>query len=223
MEGHLTGTNQATSSCQKDTRFEDYFLSLQELDTDLYMAAKSWKTSGARGTYGGLIIGQALIAASRTVSDALNLHSMHSYFLRAGDPKRPTIYRVLRTRDGSSFSSRTVSAIQNGRPILTLQASFHNEGAEAPSLLEYQPVMPTTEHHKDLLNVGELLDQLMASENLTSKQKAAAERFHKFDLPIHVKPVNPAVYMRLAPNPDHTMLSWVKVPGDLGNFSLSLN
>jgi len=67
---------------------------------------------------------QALIAAGRTVEDR-TVHSLHAYFLRPGDPKIPIIYQVERPRDGRSFSTRRVTAIQHGRPIFTLSASFH--------------------------------------------------------------------------------------------------
>jgi acyl-CoA thioesterase II len=76
--------------------------------------------------FGGQVAGQALVAASRTVDERDRLvHSLHAYFLRPGDPKVPIVYEVDRIRDGTSFSTRRVVAIQHGRPIFNLQASFH--------------------------------------------------------------------------------------------------
>ena len=76
--------------------------------------------------FGGQVAGQALIAASRTVDERDRLvHSLHAYFLRPGDPKVPIVYEVDRIRDGKSFSTRRVVAIQHGRAIFNLQASFH--------------------------------------------------------------------------------------------------
>ncbi len=80
--------------------------------------------------FGGQVAGQALVAASRTVSDDTdeprrNVHSLHAYFLRPGVPKVPVLYEVDRIRDGRSFTTRRVVAIQNGRPIFQLAASFH--------------------------------------------------------------------------------------------------
>ncbi|MEZ4333852.1 MAG: acyl-CoA thioesterase II [Myxococcota bacterium] len=87
--------------------------------------------------FGGLVAGQALIAAGRTVDDRA-VHSLHAYFLRPGDPTIPILYQVERTRDGRSFSTRRVTAIQNDRAIFTLSASFHAE----ESTFEHQRAMP---------------------------------------------------------------------------------
>ncbi len=84
--------------------------------------------------FGGQVAGQALIAASRTVDEpGRHVHSLHAYFLRPGDPKRPILYEVDRIRDGRSFSTRRVVAIQHGKAIFNLQASFHDEEPGGPS------------------------------------------------------------------------------------------
>ena len=81
--------------------------------------------------FGGQVLGQALVAAYRTVENRV-CHSLHAYFLRAGDPKVPILYEVDRSRDGASFTSRRVVAIQHGQQIFTLAASFQvpEEGFE---------------------------------------------------------------------------------------------
>ena len=76
--------------------------------------------------FGGQVAGQALVAAGRTVENG-DVHSLHAYFLRPGDPKIPIVYDVDRIRDGRSFTTRRVVAIQHGRPIFNLAASFHVE------------------------------------------------------------------------------------------------
>lgn len=75
--------------------------------------------------FGGQVAGQALVAAARTVDDDRHVHSLHAYFLRPGDPSVPILYEVDRIRDGRSFTTRRVVAIQHGRAIFNLQASFH--------------------------------------------------------------------------------------------------
>jgi acyl-CoA thioesterase-2 len=75
--------------------------------------------------FGGQVAGQALVAAVRTVDDDRPVHSLHAYFLRPGDPTVPVLYEVDRIRDGRSFTTRRVVAIQHGRPIFNLSASFH--------------------------------------------------------------------------------------------------
>ena len=78
--------------------------------------------------YGGQVAGQALVAAARTIDESGRLvHSLHAYFLRPGDPTVPILYEVDRIRDGRSFSTRRVVAIQHGRAIFNLQASFHDD------------------------------------------------------------------------------------------------
>jgi len=75
--------------------------------------------------FGGQVAGQALVAAARTVEPDRHVHSLHAYFLRPGDPAVPILYEVDRIRDGRSFTTRRVVAIQHGRPIFNLSASFH--------------------------------------------------------------------------------------------------
>ncbi len=87
--------------------------------------------------FGGQVAGQALVAAARTVEEPGRLvHSLHAYFLRPGDPKVPIVYEVDRIRDGKSFSTRRVVAIQHGRAIFNLQASFHDQ---EPGLDHHNP------------------------------------------------------------------------------------
>jgi acyl-CoA thioesterase-2 len=89
--------------------------------------------------FGGQVAGQALVAATRTVDDPLRaVHSLHAYFLRPGDPAVPILYEVDRIRDGRSFATRRVVAIQHGQAIFNLQASFHSD-EKGPS---HQLVMP---------------------------------------------------------------------------------
>ena len=88
--------------------------------------------------FGGQVAGQALVAATRTVETGRHVHSLHAYFLRPGDPTVPILYEVDRIRDGKSFSTRRVVAIQHGRAIFNLQASFH---VHEPGL-DHQVAMP---------------------------------------------------------------------------------
>jgi acyl-CoA thioesterase II len=90
--------------------------------------------------FGGQVAGQALVAAGRTVPEDRPVHSLHSYFIRPGDPAIPIVYAVDRVRDGRSFTTRRVVAIQHGRPIFTLSASFQlrQDG------IDHQVAMPDT-------------------------------------------------------------------------------
>ncbi len=102
---------------------------LEQLEDNLFRGTS--RDIGTNRVFGGQVLAQALIAASRTVEDRL-VHSLHAYFLRAGDHEAPIVYNVDRSRDGRSFTARRVVAIQHGRPIFTLAASFQleQEGVE---------------------------------------------------------------------------------------------
>ncbi|MCU4186363.1 thioesterase family protein [Acidiferrimicrobium sp. IK] len=99
-------------------------LDIEEIDRDLYRGQNPWPTA-RRFLYGGHVAAQAVQAASRTVEPGRLPHSLHGYFLRPGQIDKPTILRVERDRDGGSFSSRHVVALQDGEVILSLTVSFH--------------------------------------------------------------------------------------------------
>ena len=99
-------------------------------------------------TFGGQVAAQALMAAGRTVHHG-RVHSLHSYFLRPGDSSAPTLYEVDRIRDGRSFTTRRVVAIQHGRAIYNMQASFHDD----EDSLEHQIVMPEVPAPEDIAPV----------------------------------------------------------------------
>ncbi|APE42536.1 acyl-CoA thioesterase II [Sulfitobacter alexandrii] len=111
-------------------------LDIEQLEVDLFRGIGSGGETTTR-IFGGHVIAQALMAAYRTVPDRL-CHSLHAYFIRPGDPSIPVIYQVDRARDGGSFTTRRVVAIQHGKQIFNLSASFH----VAEEGWEYQHPMP---------------------------------------------------------------------------------
>ena len=121
-------------------------LSLERLEDDLFRGSS--RNIGTKQVYGGQVLGQALKAAQYTVEDR-HVHSLHAYFLRKGNYEHPIIYRVENNRDGKSFSSRRVTAIQHGRPIFILSASFQilEKG------LEYQEQMPVVPKPDKLVDI----------------------------------------------------------------------
>ena len=106
--------------------------------------------------FGGQVAGQALVAAGRTVDPSRHVHSLHAYFLRPGDPTVPIIYEVDRIRDGRSFTTRRVVAVQHGRPIFTLSASF--QIAEVGP--EHQYPMPTVPPPDELRTLREWIEPI---------------------------------------------------------------
>ncbi|MEO6967747.1 MAG: acyl-CoA thioesterase II [Rhodanobacteraceae bacterium] len=119
-------------------------LRLERLEDNLFRGAS--RDIGTRNVFGGQVLGQALSAAQQTVDAERAAHSLHGYFLRAGDIEAPIVYSVERARDGASFSSRRVLAIQHGQPILNCAVSFQipEQG------VEHQNTMPEVPKPEDL-------------------------------------------------------------------------
>ena len=110
-------------------------LDLEAIEVNLFRGTSPDET--VQRVFGGQVAGQALVAAARTVERG-QVHSLHAYFLRPGDPTRPILYEVDRIRDGRSFTTRRVVAIQHGKAIFNLQASFHTD----EDGLDHQVAMP---------------------------------------------------------------------------------
>ncbi len=99
-------------------------LDLERIDKNIYRGRAMDSEVFVR-TFGGHVAGQALVAATRTVGAEMKVHSLHGYFLRGGVASEETVYKVSRPRDGRSFATRTVEAVQDGEVIFSMQASFH--------------------------------------------------------------------------------------------------
>ncbi|MEM1412880.1 MAG: acyl-CoA thioesterase II [Pseudomonadota bacterium] len=97
-------------------------MTLEPLEVNLFRGES--RDIGTPRVFGGQVLAQALLAATQTIDDERMVHSLHAYFLRAGDPEAPIVYNVDRSRDGRSFTARRVVAIQHGRQIFTLAASY---------------------------------------------------------------------------------------------------
>src|SRR5512132_3058871 len=121
MMGACAARRSAMSSAVQDLLA---ILDLEQLELNLFRGRSP--QVGWQRVFGGQVIGQALVAACRTVDTSVRQpHSLHAYFLLAGDPKVPIIYDVDRIRDGKSFTTRRVVAIQHGAAIFSMSASFH--------------------------------------------------------------------------------------------------
>ena len=153
-------------------------LELERLEDNLFRGSS--RDIGTRQVFGGQVLGQALTAASRTVEDRV-VHSLHAYFLRAGDIEAPIVYDVDRARDGRSFTNRRVVAIQHGRPILNMAASF-----QVPeSGLEHQDEMP------EVPRPGELESKTLHDSKALKLLPAKVRRFAMEQRPIDFRPVRP--------------------------------
>jgi len=155
-------------------------LRLEQIEDNIFRGDS--RDIGSPQVFGGQVIGQALSAAQNTVDDRV-AHSLHAYFLRRGDVNAPIIYEVDRSRDGGSFSNRRVVAIQHGRPILNLAASFQipEEG------LEHQFEMPDVPGPEGLKDLTEVAKDML--EYIPSKMRRFLTDKRPFEFR-HVEPVD---------------------------------
>ncbi len=151
-------------------------LDIETLEKNLFRG-RSPKVGWQR-VFGGQVIGQALVAATRTVEDRF-AHSLHGYFIRPGDPSVPIIYEVDRARDGKSFTTRRVVAIQHGQPIFTMSASFQID----EDGFDHQFDMPDVVQPEDLPSEAELKALLM------EQMPEHIRKYWQRDRPIELRPV----------------------------------
>jgi acyl-CoA thioesterase-2 len=164
-------------------------LDLEPLEVNLFRGQS--RDIGAPRVFGGQVIGQALVAAERTV-DGRVPHSLHAYFLLPGDVAAPIVYQVDRLRDGRSFSARRVQAIQHGRPILSMIASF-----QAPEAgLEHAAPMPEVPAPEGLASSTELIERWLSEAGPVPPQLAEALRIPSA---IEFRPVEPQNPLRPTP------------------------
>ncbi len=146
-------------------------LKLERLEVNLFRGQS--RDIGSKQVYGGQVLGQALSAAAYTVEER-TIHSLHAYFLRRGDMHAPIIYEVDRQRDGRSFSNRRVVAIQHGRPILNLAASFQ-VAEEGLIHAQRAPEVPRPEE------LPEPADSIAGIDKLPAKMRRFLLEFRPFD------------------------------------------
>jgi acyl-CoA thioesterase-2 len=155
-------------------------LDLEPLEVNIYRGRN--RDIGTGRVFGGQVFAQSLVAAQRTVQAGRDAHSVHGYFLRAGDLKAPIIFFVDRPRDGGSFTSRRVTAIQHGEAIFHLSASFHlNETG-----LEHQRAMPEVPAPESLQPELDLIRDM--ADRIPEPVRAVLTQDRPFDF----RPVNPS-------------------------------
>jgi acyl-CoA thioesterase-2 len=159
--------------------------------------------------FGGQVAGQALIAAARTIDEpGRHVHSLHAYFLRPGDPKKPILYEVDRIRDGRSFATRRVVAIQHGRAIFNLQASFHDEETGGP------------DHHVDMDEGLTPPDELPDFHTRMAPHRERIGSWYERPRPIDLRYVDGDPFNREG-EPSSTQHVWLRANGSLrGELSL---
>ncbi|CAL8975334.1 acyl-CoA thioesterase II [Rhodoplanes serenus] len=179
-------------------------IDLEPLEVNLFRGRSP--QSGWQRVFGGQVIGQALVAACRTVDELAERppHSLHAYFLLPGDPKVPIIYQVERLRDGKSYTTRRVTAIQHGRPIYSTMVSFH--GAE--NGIEHQFPMPDVAPPESLPSEAEL------KERILPRMPDPVRGYFERERPIELRPVEFERYLGKA-HPEGRFHVWIRTTGRL--------
>ncbi|MCA9517713.1 MAG: thioesterase family protein, partial [Myxococcales bacterium] len=177
-------------------------LGLERIEENLFRGES--QDLGWGRVFGGQVLGQALSAAEQTVPEGRAVHSLHGYFMRPGAANRPIVYDVDRIRDGSSFTTRRVVAIQGGKPIFSMSASFQvHEGG-----FEHEAAMPDAPPPESLKSEAELAALVADRIPERMRAQALAER------PIEVRPVEPYDPLRPKVRPPARRL-WYRTSGAL--------
>lgn len=177
-------------------------LDLEPLELDLFRGRSP--QVGWQRVFGGQVIGQSLVAATRTV-DGRPVHSLHGYFMRPGDPNVPIIYQVDRIRDGRSFTTRRVVAIQHGKAIFSMSASFQIEEDGPEHQFDLPDGIPMPE---DLPSEQEF------KQGVVERAPDNVRRYWERERPIELRPVDLRHYVsreKLAPK----QYVWVRATGRL--------
>ncbi|MFD2165681.1 acyl-CoA thioesterase II [Thalassotalea euphylliae] len=177
-------------------------LSLETIEQGIYRGQS--QDLGFKALFGGQVLGQALSAAQETVAPERQVHSLHSYFLRAGDASKPVVYEVEELRNGKSFSARRVQAIQNGQTIFFMTASFQ---APEPGLA-HQDVMPQVPPPEEVASYQDFIFENQHVLPDAVRGKFLAEK------PIEIKPVEQYNWVNPEKMPAKTHM-WIKTNGAL--------
>ncbi|PLX41570.1 MAG: acyl-CoA thioesterase II, partial [Hyphomicrobiales bacterium] len=177
-------------------------LDLEHLELNLFRGVSP--KDGWQRVFGGQVVGQALVAATNTVEDNRPCHSLHGYFMRPGDPKVPIIYEVDRIRDGRSFTTRRVVAIQHGHAIFSMSASFHVD----EDGYQHQFPMPDVPQPEDLPSERELLGPAIA------RMPERIQHYWKRERPIEMRPVHMRDFLQPSKEPPHQNI-WIRTTGAL--------
>jgi acyl-CoA thioesterase II len=156
--------------------------------------------------YGGQVLGQTLVAAGRTVEPGRLVHSMHGYFLRPGDSDEPITFAVERLRDGRSFTARRVHAIQFGKPILSMIASFQDDDPG----LDHQDEMPEVPGPETLPTTFELMGHI----------DHPIARYWSRSRPIDLRHVDQPIYWQQGPEKVARQAVWMRTVGPLPDDQL---
>ena len=149
----------------------EFILNVEHIDRDIFRGPVV--ESNLQRTFGGQVAAQTLVAATKTVGNEYQVHSLHGYFVAPGRSTEPTVFMVDRIRDGRSFCSRQVKAVQDGQAIFVMQASFHRKGDQGISHQDRMRTVPDPE------------SIVMDTSSMHHTTKALLEEWSEWDIRVH--------------------------------------
>lgn len=180
-------------------------LDLENVELNLFRGNS--RDIGGRSVFGGQVVSQSLVAAYRTLDVPRTCHSLHSYFLRPGDMTAPIVYNVDRIRDGGSFTTRRVVAVQHGEAIFNMSASFQKQEPgfehQATDMPDVPPPESLKTEHQIRMEIAEQVHE-KARPSLLKKR------------PIELRPVNPGNFLKPEPAPPRKLI-WLRSAGKLND------
>ena len=192
-----------TPEALRDRLVEDLTLEATD-DPDRFVGQNVFQPFGR--VFGGQVLGQALMAAGRTVEVDRAPHSLHAYFLRPGDPQVPIEFAVERLRDGRSFSARRTHALQHGRPILSMIASFQ--------------VASTGVDHEDPMPDAPAPEQVPTTAEVLAGVDHPAAAYWSYARPVDIRHIDGPVFLRPASERSTAGSVWLRTPAELPDAPL---
>jgi acyl-CoA thioesterase-2 len=166
---------------------------------DIFTGPSQWMPHGR--VFGGQVLAQCIVAAGRTMDDR-PIHSLHGYFLRAGDINLPITFSVDRLRDGRSFSTRRVQAFQNGEVMFSMIASFQTEGVG----IDHQDAMPTSAPDPE---------SLRTTSDIMGSNPHPAAQYYAFARPFDIRHIDGSIYLEVEGEKVAHQAVWVKALGQM--------
>jgi acyl-CoA thioesterase 8 len=194
-------------------------IDLEMLDVDLFRSKSLWRPQGARAVFGGQVVGQALAASTQCIKDNKELHSLHSYFLKGGDPEVPILYRVTRLNSTNNFETHSICANQYGQTIFSCQASYHRP---EKSSLFHERTMPIAPNPETLSSQEDNMQKLLNDPRLPEKSRIRISESLKTPFLIDVRECTPIDVFK----PEKRLpskLVWMKTKHPLGECNVNLH
>eukprot|EP00252_Welwitschia_mirabilis_P012171 TRINITY_DN27068_c0_g1_i1.p1 TRINITY_DN27068_c0_g1~~TRINITY_DN27068_c0_g1_i1.p1 ORF type:complete len:430 (-),score=83.90 TRINITY_DN27068_c0_g1_i1:130-1419(-) len=190
----------------------EIILQLENLGGDIFRGTTVSNAPKFQNIFGGQLISQALAAATKSVNPLLLAHSLHSYFIQTGDVNLPIIYNVQRVRDGKSFSTRHVEAVQRGQLIFTLLASFH----KPENSFDHQQSMPSAPDPDSLMPREKIMESYMTNPRLPISYRNMLAKYYAIPIPIEIRHCEPPDILNITKREPRQM-HWFRARGKLSD------